>query len=187
MARTWLSITVELIEGRGQHLWPRPGRTFTAARSHTFAQLADAIDDAFARWDRAHLHEFHFPHHLDDSTGGYERITVPDPDWDDDAVTDLRTAKLSRLRAGEQFLYAFDLGDDWTHLCTVADQRVDPLDTYGITPARPVAYFGWGDIPDQYGRRYPGDTADDDPVPPDPKLTDLPRLRPWWGPRTNRP
>lgn len=58
MARTWLSITVELIEGRGRHLWPRPGRIFAAARSHTFAQLAQAIDDAFARWDRAHLHEF---------------------------------------------------------------------------------------------------------------------------------
>jgi hypothetical protein len=39
-------------------LWPRPGQTLAAARTHTFAQLATAIDDAFARWDRAHLHEF---------------------------------------------------------------------------------------------------------------------------------
>lgn len=44
--------------GHGEHLWPRPGRIFVAARSHTFAQLAEAIDDVFARWDRAHLHEF---------------------------------------------------------------------------------------------------------------------------------
>jgi hypothetical protein len=183
VARTWLSITVELIEGRGQHLWPRPGRMFVAARSHTFAQFAEAIDDAFARWDRAHLHEFHFPD-PDGPTGGYERVAVPDFDWDDETVTDLRTTKLSRLTRGEQFLYVFDLGDDWTHLCTVADQRVDPLDVYGITPARPAAYFGWGDIPDPYGRRHLGDTADDDPVPPDPKLTDLPPLRPWWGPQT---
>ena len=51
MARTWLSIRVDLIEGHGQHLWPRPGRILAAARSHTFAQLANAIDDAFARWD----------------------------------------------------------------------------------------------------------------------------------------
>jgi hypothetical protein len=25
---------------------------------HIFKQLADAIDDAFARWDRSHLQEF---------------------------------------------------------------------------------------------------------------------------------
>jgi hypothetical protein len=55
MARTWLSIRVELVEGRGERLWPTPGRILAPAWSHTFAQLAEAIDDAFARWDRAHL------------------------------------------------------------------------------------------------------------------------------------
>lgn len=78
MARTWLSITVELIEGRGRHLWPRPARVFVAARSHTFAQLAEAINAPFARWDRAHLHEFHIPDPAE-STGGYERVAIPDP------------------------------------------------------------------------------------------------------------
>jgi hypothetical protein len=39
------------------------GRIFAAARSHTFAQLATAIDDAFARWDRAHLHMFDLGEH----------------------------------------------------------------------------------------------------------------------------
>jgi hypothetical protein len=59
MARTWLSIRVDLVEGGGHDsIWPRPGRIFAAARSHTFAALAEAIDDTFARWDRAHLHEF---------------------------------------------------------------------------------------------------------------------------------
>ena len=29
-----------------------------AARSHKFSQLADAIDTAFARWDRSHLYKF---------------------------------------------------------------------------------------------------------------------------------
>src|SRR5260370_38651972 len=55
---TWLSIRVELIEGRGVRYWPRPGRLFAAAKTHSYAQLATAIDDAFARWDRSHLHEF---------------------------------------------------------------------------------------------------------------------------------
>ncbi|MGI8888293.1 MAG: hypothetical protein ACR2GB_04890, partial [Nocardioidaceae bacterium] len=58
MARTWLSIRVDLVGGGGLTLRPQPGRMFAAARSHTFAQLAIAIDDAFARWDRAHLHMF---------------------------------------------------------------------------------------------------------------------------------
>jgi hypothetical protein len=58
VARTWLSIRVELIERHGEQYWPRPGRIFAVARSHTFEQLADAIDDAFARWDRSHLQEF---------------------------------------------------------------------------------------------------------------------------------
>ena len=70
MARTWLSIRVDLVEGRGERLWPRPGRIFAAARGHTFEALATAIDDAFARWDRAHLHEFR----LVDGT----RLTTPD-------------------------------------------------------------------------------------------------------------
>ena len=58
MARTWPSIRVDLIEGHGEQYRPRPGRIFTAARHHTFKQLADAIDDAFACWDHSHLQEF---------------------------------------------------------------------------------------------------------------------------------
>lgn len=74
------------------------------------------------------------------------------------------------------------MGDDWTHLCTVAQERIDPLEALGIIPGSPLAYWGWGEIPDQYGRR----TADDDGetlLPPDPERADLPPLRPFWGPR----
>jgi hypothetical protein len=53
-----LSVRVDLIEGHGEECWPRPGRIFAAARSHTFKRLADAIDDAFARWDCSHLQDF---------------------------------------------------------------------------------------------------------------------------------
>jgi hypothetical protein len=95
VARTWLSIRVDLVEGHGEHLWPRPGRIFAAARTHTFEQLADAIDDAFARWDRSHLQEFT----LDDRT----RLCIPDPDWEieGEKTEDFRGVKLSRLRPGE--------------------------------------------------------------------------------------
>src|ERR1700687_4566600 len=72
----WISVQVELVEGRGEHCWPRPGRIFAAAADHSFADLGAAIDDAFARWDRAHLHEFE----LADGA----RIGIPDPQWQDD-------------------------------------------------------------------------------------------------------
>lgn len=49
MSKTWLSIRVELVHGRGEDFWPRPGRIFATARSHTFEQFAEAIDVAFAR------------------------------------------------------------------------------------------------------------------------------------------
>jgi pRiA4b ORF-3-like protein len=173
MSRTWLSIRVELVEGHGEHLWPRPGRIFAAARTHTFAQLASAIDNAFARWDRAHLHEFTLP----DGT----RLTTPHLDWEDGPpALDDRRIKLSRLTGGEQFLYVFDFGDDWTHLCTVDPTRIDPLDSLGIAPDGPLPYWGWGDLPDQYRRCWDADDHSS-PLPPDPRLADLPPLRPDWG------
>jgi len=171
--RTWLSIRVDLVQGRGEPCWPRPGRLFAAARSHTFGQLATAIDDAFARWDRARLHEFR----LADGT----RIGEPDPEWDDEHVVQEGRTRLSRLRPGERFVYVFDFGDDWTHLCTVGEARIDPLEALGILPAVPLPSFGWGAIPDQYGRAWDGDDGES-PAPPDPGLTDLPPLRPGWGP-----
>jgi Plasmid pRiA4b ORF-3-like protein len=180
MARTWLSIRVDLVEGHGEHLWPRPGRIFAAARSHTFSDLADAIDDAFARWDRSHLQEFT----LADGT----RLCDPDPDWqvEGQVEEDYRRVRLSRLRPGEQFAYVFDLGDDWAHLCTVGDAKIDPVEVLGIRPDKPLPYWGWGDIPDQYRRRWDRDDGES-PIAPDPALADLPPLRPLWGPDRSHP
>ena len=94
---------------------------------------------------------------------------------------DFRRVRLSRLDLGEQFTYVFDLGDNWTHLCTVGTSRIDPVEALGIQPDKPLPYWGWGDIPDQYRRRWDGDDGES-PVPPDPGLADLPPLRPHWGP-----
>jgi hypothetical protein len=173
VARTWLVINVELVSGGGRgDFWPRPGRTFIASRTHTFEQLAEAIDDAFGRWDLAHLHEFTLADGI--------CIGTPDPDWDEGRViVDSRRTKLSRLAAGEQFAYVFDLGDYWAHLCTVGPERADPVEAYGIIPPRPAAIFGWGDLPDQYGRRWLGDDGEGG-RPPDPKGKDLPPILPRW-------
>src|SRR6266568_2401456 len=99
----WMSIRVELVQGRGEALWPRPGRLFLAASFHTFGQLATAIDAAFARWDLSHLHEFELPSEV--------RIGPLDPD--DEGTLDEGRDVLSRLAAGQQLVYSFDLGDDW--------------------------------------------------------------------------
>ena len=84
---------------------------------------------------------------------------------------------LSRLKPGERFAYEFDFGDGWLHVCTVGDQRIDPEEELGIVPASPMPYWGWGVIPDQYGRGW-----DDDgkcQPPPDTKGADLPPIGPW--------
>jgi hypothetical protein len=73
------------------------------------------------------------------------------------------------------------------HLCTVAERKVDPHEVYGEAPDRPVAYWGWGWIPDQYGRRWDGDDGESPPpTRPDPLLSDLPDLHYTWGSRAFR-
>ena len=171
MTSTWLSIRVDLVEGGGQDLWPRPGRVFAAARTHTFGQLAVAIDDAFARWDRAHLYQYYL-------AGGRQ---VSDPRWrdeDDDDLLDGQKLTLGHLKAGEQFVYEFDFGDSWLHLCTVGARRIDPIDELGIIAPSPLPYWGWGVMPDQYGRAWDSDDGQT-PAPPDPERADLPRIGPW--------
>jgi Plasmid pRiA4b ORF-3-like protein len=172
VARTWLSIWVDLVSGLGGDYWPRPGRIFAAARSHSFRELAGAIDTAFARWDRSHLYQFV----LDDG----RRIGQPEFDDFDQGFIDGDLTRLGALTLGEQFLYEFDFGDSWLHLCTVGSARIDPTEQLGIVPTEPLPYWGWGTIPDQYGRRWDGDDGGHD-TPPDPGTSDLPPLHPWWG------
>jgi hypothetical protein len=179
VSRTHLAIRVELVSGRGEDVWPRPGRVFLTARAFTFGQLATVLDAGFGRWDLAHLYAFDLADSL---------LIGPGDAWDDPPqgrpVHHSDRTRLSRLAAGEQLVCTFDLGDDWTHLCTVEPSRVDPLRAYGSLPDRPVPLWGWGSLPDQYGRRFDGDLDDTDPLParPDLPLGGLPPLLPWWGP-----
>jgi hypothetical protein len=155
VARTWLQIRVDLLGGRGVACEPSPGRVFLVGPSHSFEQLAKAIDAAFARWDLSHLHTFELSDgrqigYPDDSFGS-------DLEWLDHAK--LKVAK--EVKAGEQFEYVFDLGDNWQHRCVVGPEKADPIDEYGIVPEQPVAIWGWGSIPDQYGRRSFDDDGED--------------------------
>ena len=74
------------------------------------------------------------------------------------APVDIEVAKVMRLvEQGAQFRYVFDLGDDWTHCCTVDAGHIDPAEVLGVIPRAPTAYWGWGTIPDQYDRRWAED------------------------------
>ena len=174
VARTWLSLTVELVEGAGFRFWPRPGRVFAVGRKHSFEQLATAIDVSFGRWDLSHLWQFELAGHI--------YVAPEHPDWESgesDTVLP-STSRLSRLVAGDEFVYEFDLGDSWLHICRVAEGRIDPSEVLGDVPAEPTAYDGWGILPDQYLRRFADDDGDTQ-EPPDQRNRDLPPFRPWWG------
>jgi hypothetical protein len=175
MAPRWLTVKVELVSGRGEFLWPRPARVIAIRPSHTFRDLAEAINEAFARWDRSHLHLFSF-------TDGQQILPEPAFDDLDDLALDDASERLRRLSPGERFAFVFDLGDDWTHLCTVGPRTIDIVEVTGNTRTTPTVIEGWGSIPDQYGRRWEADDGNDRlPSAPDPPTSDLPPLMPGWG------
>jgi hypothetical protein len=119
------------------------------------ADFATAVDAAFGRWDLSHLHAFELG---DDRVIGY-----PDDSFEPDVVwVDHATLKVAReVNPGDEFEYVFDLGDNWRHRCVVARDKADPVKEYGHVPQRPVAIWGWGSIPDQYGRlSFDGDQGD---------------------------
>lgn len=172
-------MTVELLGGGGQELWPWPGRIFAVGPSHTFGDLAEAINDAFARWDRSHLSVFTLADGriiTDEDTGaefatmGAGPVLVP---------LDIATTKVARtLEPGAEFQFTFDLGDNWTHRCVLGEQKIDPMEVLGIRPTVPLPYFGWGTIPDQYGRRWAQDDGESRP-PRRPSQPHPMRLHTW--------
>ena len=171
--RNWLAVQVELITGLGRPLWPRPGRLFAVARSHSFAEFAAAIDQALGRWDPSKPAEFV----LDDDV----RI------GSGDGAQDAALTKIGELNQGDRFAYLFDgFAEEggWQHLCTVIERPFDPRKTLlGEPPELPTPYCGWGSLPDQHGLRW----AKDDGHKPGPRqpaqpYDDLPPLLPGWGP-----
>jgi hypothetical protein len=138
---------VDLLGGGGIECDPTPGRVFIVGPGHTFEQFANAINTAFARWDLSHLHQFELN---DGRLIGYpDDNFAPDLEWLDHAQL-----KVTReIKPGDEFEYIFDLGDNWQHRCHAGPIKADPLEEYGTVPPSPVAIWGWGSIPDQYGRR----------------------------------
>lgn len=151
----WLTIRVVLTDQGDEPLPVPPGRVLLVHGEHTFAELAEAIDTAFGRWDLTPVHQFHVE----------GRVLVPlgaapyNPEAED---SDEITVGQVGLRAGAQFRYTFDLGEGWGHDCLVEDLGVDPFELAGEEPDIPVPVFGWGTIPDQYGRSSDDEDAEED-------------------------
>jgi Plasmid pRiA4b ORF-3-like protein len=144
----WLQIQVELEGNATLDCDPRPGRIVLVGPSHTFLQLAETIDVAFARWDLAHLHAFELP---DGRLVGLPDTGPPlgeAPRWLDHRAVEVLTA----VAPGDRFSYLFDLTAGWRHDCRVLEEPVDPLSVFGERPPQPAVAYGWGWIPDQYGR-----------------------------------
>ncbi len=149
----WLHIEVRLTGNRRLALDPPPGRVLLCHVEHTFADLADGIDTAFGRWDPVHIHEF--------EVDGRTFVGGALDDEGDDATIYTEDVALDELkgRPGLTFRYLFDPGEGWTHDCEVVatDVEVDPDDELDDV----VPVYGWGSIPDQYGRDVPEDFDDE--------------------------
>jgi len=150
-------VRVVLVSQAGEEIPDAPGRDLLTRDTSTFADLATAIDRAFARWDLSHLHEFRL------SDG--RTIGMADTDEFGDGEDELDETEVTLgsagLEVGASFEYVFDFGDSWEHRCTVLRDPVDPVAESGIVPAEIIPIFGWGAIPDQYGRTGPDDDDDD--------------------------
>jgi hypothetical protein len=85
---------------------------------HTFADLAAAVDQAFARWDLSHLHLFRLP--------DGRLLGEASPEWDQDVLDETSLTVASTVGVGDHFDYVFDLGDDWRHDCEVEAHRCRP-------------------------------------------------------------
>jgi len=146
----WFVLRVILLTGRGEELADPPGRDLLIHDGHTFEAIARAIDRSFARWDLSHLHEFAL---LDG-----RRIAMEHAEEFDEITSErplderLHTLTSVGLGVGQTFHYVFDFGDGWEHRCTVLRDDVDPVAECGSVPNEIVPIFGWGTIPDQYGR-----------------------------------
>jgi hypothetical protein len=152
VARTWLQIKVELLGGLDVECDPAPGRVFAVAPSVTFERLGEAINSAFGRWDLSHLHLFEL---ADGRRIGFSDVGPGEHDWLDHAAVKVGAA----LRPGDEFGFVFDLGDEWRHRCQVLGDKLDAREHFGELPLAPVILWGWGWLPDQYGRENDDDAG----------------------------
>jgi hypothetical protein len=154
----WMTIRIVLQSGEGVPIAHPPGRVFLLHADHSFADLGEAVDASFGRWDLAPGHEFRVEGRRLVSD---EDAATADDDFESEPSDDVTIGE-SGLRLGSRFAYLFDPEVRWVHDCTVEGVAVDPFELYGEEPDLPVAVDGWGTLPDQYGRLLEDDEGVDE-------------------------
>lgn len=141
----WMTVRV-VLEARDGATIPQPaGRVILVRKDHTFAEFARAIDTSFGRWDLTPVHEF--------EVDGRRLVSdVAAEEGEAGEQSDGVRLGEVHLRPGAPFSYVFDVGENWQHTCDVESPAVD-VGQYGGEPEAPIPVFGWGTIPDQYGRQ----------------------------------
>lgn len=88
-------------------IWRRVDVPVTAS----LKMLHDIVQAAMG-WENCHLWHFEV---------GDQRYGVPDPMWRDSCTAAAKNVKLAALidRGSREFLYTYDMGDDWRHTITV--------------------------------------------------------------------
>jgi hypothetical protein len=154
--RLGLQIRVQLLSGGNLELDPPPGRLFLVGPEHTFAQLAEAINLGFARWDTEIGYEFELPY------GDGRLIGIPDDSGPTDtAILDPTTLKVTEeVNPGDRFDAVFDYDMNWYHEISV-DGMTAPDQQTATMSKLPMVIQGWGMIPDPYGRRSWSDVRED--------------------------
>ena len=90
---------------------PRIWRRVDVPADGNLKMLHDIIQGAMG-WMDYHLWEFEV---------GDKRYGLPDPEWPDDSLFAAKNTKLKTLldREVRQFIYTYDMGDNWEHLITL--------------------------------------------------------------------
>ncbi len=135
----------------GEDYDPGSGRILLVGPDHTFADLHEATETAFARWDRSHLHQF--------TLADGRRVGLPDPDQDQPghAPHEERTlTPAGALTKGEPFHDLFDFGDCCKPTTAASTPSTSTLVALpGSSPATSSRYGGAaaGSVRSALGRR----------------------------------
>ena len=160
--RRWFLVRVDLLSGRGEEFDPPPGRVLLVPPLATFEQLAEGINTALGRWDLNHLSRFTLADGTSVEDAETRAESIQGVFADGIPGTALLSERVNTLvRSHDRFTYVFDFGDDWIHLCT-HEGWADPEETRGL-PQRIWPTWGWGTLPDQYGRRWAEDDGQSPP------------------------
>lgn len=87
-------------------------RRIQVPETYSFWDLHVAIQDAMG-WTDSHLHQFEM---TDPKTGSGVEISIPDEDWEDEALAgwEVKIADFFTLNNPSAF-YIYDFGDNWEH------------------------------------------------------------------------